>query len=74
MNDSAVPAGIDSHHIDGADRNSRPVHTVLLGNDVLIVEHLCKLHLLPGYGFLFNTVPPNFRSAGMFPVRAFAIL
>lgn len=73
-NNGAVLVGIDSHNIDDTNGNSRPVHTVLLGNDVLIVEHLCNLHLLPGYGFLFSAVPPKFRGVGTFPVRAFATL
>lgn len=70
----AVLVGIDSHNIDDTNGNIRPVHTVLLGNDVLIVEHLCNLHLLPGEGFLFSAVPPKFRGVGTFPVRAFATL
>jgi len=74
VKNGAVLAGIDSHNIDDTNGNSRPVHTILLGNDVLIVEHLCNLHLLPGYGFLFSAVPPRFRGVGTFPVRAFATL
>lgn len=66
--------GIDSHNIDSTNRKSRPVHTVLLGAEILIVEHLCNLHLLPDTGFLFNAIPPKFRGVGTFPVRAFARL
>ncbi len=35
--------GIDSHNINDTAGKSRPVHTVLLGAEILIVEHLCNL-------------------------------
>ena len=66
--------GIDSHNIDDTSGNSRPVHTTLLGAEILIVEHLCNLHLLPTNGFTFSAVPPKFKGVGTFPVRAFATL
>lgn len=64
--------GIDSHNIDDTRTNSRPVHTTLLGAEILIVEHLCNLGALPDEGFTFNAVPPKFKDVGTFPVRAFA--
>jgi kynurenine formamidase len=64
--------GIDSHNIDDTRRNSRPVHTTLLGNDILIVEHLCNLGHLPSNGYTFNAAPPKFKGVGTFPVRAYA--
>lgn len=65
--------GIDSHNIDDTrTRNSRPVHSTLLGAGILIVEHMCNLHLLPATGAVFSAVPPKFKGAGTFPVRAFA--
>ncbi|WP_338874189.1 cyclase family protein [Spirosoma sp. SC4-14] len=64
--------GIDSHNIDDTRGRSRPVHTTLLGADILIVEHLCNLALVPAGGFLFSAVPPKFKGVGTFPVRAFA--
>lgn len=70
----AVLVGIDSHNIDNTQGNTRPAHTVLLGKGVLIVEHLCNLHQLPGDGFLFSAVPPKFKGVGTFPVRAFATI
>ena len=66
--------GIDSHNIDNTNEKSRPVHTTLLGAEILIVEHLCNLYLLPEEGFTFSAVPPKFRGVGTFPVRAFAKL
>jgi kynurenine formamidase len=64
--------GIDSHNIDDTRRNSRPVHTTLLGNNILIVEHLCNLGNLPVTGYTFNAAPPKFKGVGTFPVRAYA--
>ena len=66
--------GIDSHNIDNTAFNSRPVHTVLLGAGILIVEHLCNLYLLPKDGFAFSAVPPKFKGVGTFPVRAYGKL
>ena len=64
--------GIDSHNIDDTRGRSRPVHTTLLGAEILIVEHLCNLYLLPDDGFTFSAIPPKFKGVGTFPVRAMA--
>ncbi len=64
--------GIDSHNIDDTAGNLRPVHTILLGADVLIVEHLCNLEAVPDTAFLFTAAPPKIKGAGTFPVRAMA--
>lgn len=66
--------GIDSHNIDNTQVKSRPVHTILLGAEILIVEHLCNLQLLPQEGFTFSAIPPKFKGVGTFPVRAMAKL
>ncbi len=66
--------GIDSHNIDDTRGKSRPVHTILLGSEILIVEHLCNLDKLPEDNYLFSAVPPKFKGAGTFPVRAFATI
>lgn len=68
----AVLVGIDSHNIDDTRTKSRPVHTILLGAEILIVEHLCNLDQVPEKGILFTAVPPKFKGVGTFPVRAFA--
>jgi kynurenine formamidase len=69
----AVLVGIDSHNIDDTrSRNCRPVHTTLLREEILIVEHLRGLDRLPDRGFAFSAVPPKFAGVGTFPVRAFA--
>lgn len=64
--------GIDSHNIDDTRKNSRPVHSTLLGAEILIVEHMCNLDKLPEEGFIFSSVPPKFKGVGTFPVQAYA--
>lgn len=64
--------GIDSHNIDDTRGRRRPVHTVLLRDGILIVEHLCNLDALPKGYFTFSAVPPKVKGVGTFPVRAFA--
>jgi kynurenine formamidase len=70
----AVLVGIDSFNIDNTDGGTRPVHTVLLREEILIAEHLCNLQQLPDGGFTFTAVPPKLVGVGTFPVRAFATL
>ncbi len=69
--DAAI-VGIDSHNIDDTDDRSRPVHSILLGAGIPVVEHLCNLEALPASGFRFYAVPVKVKGMGTFPVRAFA--
>lgn len=71
---SAVLVGIDSFNIDATRDGNRPAHSILLGHDIPIVEHLCGLGELPDSGFKFFAVPVKVRQFGTFPVRAFAIM
>ena len=70
----AALVGIDSHNIDDTSGQSRPVHTILLGAGIPIVEHMTALGELPDAGFIFNAAPPRIRGMGTFPVRAHAII
>lgn len=70
----ATLAGIDSFNIDATKDGNRPAHSVLLGHDIPIVEHLCSLGELPDHGFKFFAVPVKVRQFGTFPVRAFALV
>jgi arylformamidase len=69
----AALVGIDSFNIDATHDGNRPAHSVLLGHDIPIVEHLCGLGDLPDSGFKFFAVPVKVRKFGTFPVRAFGI-
>jgi arylformamidase len=66
--------GIDSLNIDDTRDGERPVHTLLLGAEIPVVEHLTSLETLPRDGFRFSAVPARVRAFGTFPVRAYARL
>jgi arylformamidase len=66
--------GIDSLNIDSTNDPARPVHTVLLGADIPVCEHMRGLEELPERGFRFFAVPVKVKGFGTFPVRAFAVV
>jgi arylformamidase len=70
----AALVGIDSLNMDDTSGGGRPVHSILLGAGIPIVEHLTELHRLPSDGFEFCAVPPKIANMGTFPVRAYARL
>ncbi len=70
----AALVGIDSLNIDDTGDGKRPVHTILLGKGIPIVEHLRGLEQLPEDGFKFFAVPAKVKGFGTFPVRAFAVV
>jgi kynurenine formamidase len=73
--DSGVTlVGIDSHNIDDVQDLRRPVHSILLGKEIPIVEHMMNLTALPETDFRFFAVPVKVKGFGTFPVRAFAML
>ena len=63
--------GIDSMNIDSTQTGERPVHSVLLGREIPIVEHMCGLRGAPAQGGRFSAVPVKVKGFGTFPVRAF---
>lgn len=70
----AALVGIDSYNIDDTADGRRPVHSILLGADIPVVEHMCGLGRLPRDGFKFFAVPVKVKGFGTFPVRAFAVV
>ena len=66
--------GIDSLNIDATSDGHRPVHSILLGAGIPIIEHLRGLEELPAEGCRFTAVPPMVEGMGTFTVRAFATL
>ena len=58
--------------IDDTSKKRRPVHSVLLAQEIFIVEHLCNLEEVPSEGFSFTALPPKIKGMGTFPVRAIA--
>lgn len=67
-------AGMDWLAADDQTDPTRPAHTTLLGNDVLIVENLTNLAALPTDGFTFHAAPVKVAGAAAFPVRAYGIV
>jgi len=67
--------GVDAVSVDPADSTDLPVHKILLGAEVLIVENLAGLDALPaGAGFEFLALPLRLADADGAPVRAVARL
>jgi kynurenine formamidase len=65
--------GVDTYNIDDTNDGARPVHSILLGNEIPIVEHMTGFAKIPEKGFRFFAVPVKVRGFGTFPIRAFAI-
>lgn len=70
----ATLVGIDSLNIDDTDDGRRPAHTILLGAEIPVAEHLCGLDALPEQGARFFAAPVKVRGFGTFPVRAFGMV
>ena len=70
----AALVGIDSYNIDSTADGSRPAHSILLGHDIPVLEHLCGLRDLPDSDFKFFAVPVKIKRFGTFPVRAFGLV
>ncbi|WP_433799109.1 cyclase family protein [Actinomycetospora sp. CA-084318] len=68
----AVLVGIDTVNIDDTSGDERPAHTLLLGGEVLVLEHLTGLDRLPARGARLTAAPPAVVGMATFPVRAFA--
>lgn len=71
-NNGVKLVGIDTYNIDDVSSKERPVHSILLGSDILIVEHMHNLESVPDENFKFYAVPLKVKGFGTFPVRAFA--
>ena len=69
-----VLVGIDAVNIDDLDDPARPAHTLLLGQGVLVLEHLTGLAALPPLGARLHAAPPAWHRIGTWPVRAYAVI
>lgn len=67
----AVFVGIDSFNIDSIDTGERPVHSILLGREIPICEHMRGLSAVPLLGGRLSAVPVKVKGFGTFPVRAY---
>lgn len=68
----AAIVGVDTVNADDSRDLTRPAHTLLLRNDVLIVENLMNLDAVVGRDFRFFAVPVKVRGGAAMTVRAFA--
>lgn len=68
----AIMVGIDSLNIDDTRSKARPVHSTLLKEDILIIEHLCNLSEVPfNQPIKVSAAPPKIKGIGSFPVRVY---
>jgi kynurenine formamidase len=67
----AALVGIDSLNIDDISNGERPVHTILLGRDIPVCEHMRGLTAVPDDGGRFSAVPVKVKGMGTFPLRAY---
>lgn len=66
--------GIDAISVDENGSTGFPIHKILLGKPVLIVENLTNLQELTAQRFTFSCLPLKVQEADGSPVRAIALL
>ena len=64
--------GFDAISVDSADTLTYPIHKILLGSDMVIIENLTNLDQLPEGPFDFTCFPLFFQQADGSPIRAVA--
>lgn len=62
-NPSAVP-------LPDEEEYGYPVHDILLGNDILIVENLCRLDQIPSVKGVYSFLPLKLKDSDGSPIRA----
>lgn len=65
--------GLDVISIDAIDSAHFPVHQIVLGNGLYIIENLTNLHLIPRKYFRLAAFPLKIHDGDGSPVRAVAI-
>jgi arylformamidase len=66
--------GIDSVNIDELPGGERPCHSLLLGAQIPVLEHLTGLDQLPVTGAVLHAAPLRIRNFGSVAVRAYAVV
>lgn len=66
--------GIDAISIDPIDSFELPMHRIVLGAGLVIVENLTNLEGLIGRTFRFAALPLKYENADGAPVRAVAFV
>lgn len=65
--------GLDTISIDETESTELPVHHIVLGNGLIIIENLTNLEELEGKTFNFSCLPLKIEEADGSPVRAVGI-
>ena len=66
--------GMDTISVDPSDSADLPIHHILLGAGLVIVENLTNLAALAGRPFRFSCFPLKIKDADGSPVRAVAMI
>ncbi|MBE0585324.1 MAG: cyclase family protein, partial [Desulfofustis sp.] len=66
--------GVDAVSVDPLAALELPIHRLLLGAGLVIVENLTNLATIPQQSFLFSCLPLNIENGDGSPVRAVALL
>jgi len=66
--------GIDAPSFDPHDSVDFPVHHILLGKGMILIENLKNLELLPASGFMFSCLPLPVENGDGSPVRAVGLV
>jgi len=66
--------GVDTISVDCLEDKRRPVHLKLLQEEIIPIETLVNLHLLPRNNFEFIALPLPLKGGSASPVRAVAVL
>jgi kynurenine formamidase len=66
--------GLDTISIDETESTELPVHNIVLGKGLIIIENLTNLEELEGKNFNFSCLPLKIEEADGSPVRAVGII
>jgi kynurenine formamidase len=66
--------GVDAISFDPADSAKLPLHNILLGKELILIENLTNLEQLPDEPFIFSCLPLKIAEADGSPVRAVALV
>jgi arylformamidase len=74
VEEGATLVGIDTWNIDDTQDMERPAHSILLRNEIPIVENLRGLDALNAEEYQFHAAPLPIRRGSAIPVRAYAVI
>ena len=65
--------GLDVISIDAIDSVDYPVHKIILGSGMYVIENLCNLHQIPACEFTLAAFPLKIAEGDGSPIRAVAL-